>query len=243
MLNINKLSKNIGPKKILNAVSLEVSPGQIAFLLGESGVGKSTLIRILNGLETYDSGSLKLNGQALNNTNIHTLVGMVFQHFNLFPHLTVERNITLALEKVQNKNAIEAKAIATALLKKYKLEDKAASPVSSLSGGQKQRLAIVRALALNPKIICLDEPTSALDPSLSSYVAQQIQELANEGRIVLVATHSMSLVLNDNLHGTVYLMKEGRIVEQASTEEIKKKPDQFKFISQFVKGATEPEIS
>ncbi len=239
MLKINKVSKTIGTKKILNHVSLEVSRGQIAFLLGESGVGKSTLIRILNGLETYTNGSISLDGQELDKHNIHQLVGMVFQHFNLFPHLTVEQNITLALEKVQHKTTVEARGVATALLKKYKLEDKATSPVSSLSGGQKQRLAIIRALALNPQIICLDEPTSALDPSLSSYVAQQIQELANEGRIVLVATHSMSLVLNDNLKGTVYLMKEGTIIEQATTEEIKKNPENFKVIGQFVGGTGE----
>lgn len=238
MLNINKLSKIIGNKKILNQVSLNVAKGQIAFLLGESGVGKSTLIRILNDLETYDSGTISLDGKPLDKSNIHQLVGMVFQHFNLFPHLTVQENITLALEKVQKKSSKDAHAIAIGLLKKYKLEDKAHLAINSLSGGQKQRLAIIRALALNPEVICLDEPTSALDPALSTHVAQQIQELANEGRTVLVATHDMGLVLNDNLKGTVYLMDAGSIVEQATTTDIKANPERFKLIMQFVTGTS-----
>lgn len=239
MLNINHLSKTIGSKKILNEISLSVPPGSIAFLLGESGVGKSTLIRILSGLETYDAGNITLDGTIINEANIHQLVGMVFQHFNLFPHLTVARNITLALEKVQHKTTKQAEIIAQKLLEKYKLGDKGNVTVGSLSGGQKQRLAIIRALALNPKIICLDEPTSALDPSLSSHVAQQIQSLADEGRMVLVATHSMNLVLNDNLKGTVYLMQQGSIVEQTTTQAIKATPKDFPQIYQFMHGIHE----
>jgi polar amino acid transport system ATP-binding protein len=237
MLNINNIAKIINHKPILNDITLQVPAGHIAFLLGESGAGKTTLLRILNGLDTYSSGAITLDNKALDNTNVHRLVSLVFQHFNLFAHLTVERNITLALEKVYHKSTQEARSIAQKLLKKYKLEDKAPLPVSSLSGGQKQRLAIARALATNPYVLCLDEPTSALDPILTNYVAQQIRELADEGRIVLVATHDMNLVLNDALEGAIYLMQAGNIIEEASTDEVKTNTEKLKYLAYFVKGA------
>ncbi|MDR3646844.1 MAG: ATP-binding cassette domain-containing protein [Candidatus Babeliales bacterium] len=213
--------------------------GQIAFLLGESGAGKSTLLRILNNLESYDNGTITLNDKVLDKTNINKAIGIVFQHFNLFPHLTVEKNITLALEKVYNKSNEDAHKIAQELLAKYKLENKSSLSIDTLSGGQKQRLAIARALAINPYVICLDEPTSALDPLLTNYVAQQIQELANENRIVIVSTHDMNLVLNENIHGIIYLMKEGNIIEKASTKEVKTNPEKFKYLINFVKGKSD----
>lgn len=236
MLKIHNLSKAINNKPILTNISLEVSAGHVAFLLGESGAGKSTLLRILNNLEKYDTGTITLDNKVLDTVNVHKVISLVFQHFNLFPHVTIKQNITLALEHVYHKSAQEADRIAQELLKKYKLENKVSASISSLSGGQKQRLAIARALATNPHVICLDEPTSALDPFLTSHVAQQIQQLANEGRIVMVATHDMNLVLNDNVHGIIYLMKEGQIIEAASTKEVKTNAEKLKHLAGFVKG-------
>ena len=240
MLKISNISKSINKKPILANVSLEAPSGQVVFLLGESGAGKSTLLRILNNLETFDTGTITLDGKQLDKTHIHQVINLVFQHFNLFPHLTVKQNITLALEKVYHKSAQEADQIARELLKKYKLESKESAPISSLSGGQKQRLAIARALATNPYVICFDEPTSALDPLLTSYVAQHIQQLAQEGRIVIVATHDMNLVLNSSVHGIIYLMRDGQIIETASTEEVKTNADKLKHLLGFVKGELAP---
>jgi ABC-type polar amino acid transport system ATPase subunit len=237
MLKINNVSKIIKGKAILKDISLTALPGEVTFLLGESGTGKSTLLRVLNGLEKYHSGTITVDDKIVDASNVHTLVKLVFQHFNLFPHLTVQENITLALKHVLHKASQEANHSAQELLKKYKLIDKANSSIKSLSGGQQQRLAIARAEATNPYIICLDEPTSALDPFLTSHVAKQIQELANEGRIVLVATHDMNLVLSNNIHGMIHLMHQGEIIETASTEEIKSDAKKLKKLLPFIKGA------
>ena len=228
MLSIQNLNKTFNGKQILKNISLSLNKGEIAVLVGGSGVGKSTLLRILNNLETIDSGSIILDGQPLDLRTIHKMhrIGMVFQNFNLFSHLSVERNITLALEKVIGKSPAEAHEIASALLVSYGLQDKANASIDQLSGGQKQRLAIARALALKPEIICMDEPTSALDPSLTDYVAQQIQMLANEGYSLLVATHTMRLL--EKLRCTVYLMDKGEIVESANSSELAAYPEKFK---------------
>jgi len=219
-------------KPILQHISVQAAPGEVVFVLGESGAGKSTLLRILNSLEKKDTGTIALNGKELDKK----AVTLVFQHFNLFENLTVLQNITLALEKVQHKNVTEAKDIAQELLQKYKLEDRAAAFVHALSGGQKQRLAIARALAINPSVICLDEPTSALDPALSNYIAQELQQLAVKQCIVIVATHDMNLVLNTKANGTVYLLDKGQIVETASLETIHKDAAQLKYLKTFMQG-------
>jgi len=236
MLKIDALTKTFYNKKILNNISLTVKKGEIALFLGSSGVGKSTLLRILNNLETFDSGSLLLNNVPLDPATINTThtVGMVFQHFNLFDHLTVEENITLPLEQVLKKSPAEAKKIAHNLLEHYSLLDNKDKYIAQLSGGQKQRLAIARALAMQPKIICLDEPTSALDPVLTSYVAGSIQQLALGGYIVLVATHDTDLLAK--LNCTIYLMSGGSIVETAQSEELKNNPDQFPRLKKFIAG-------
>lgn len=236
MLKINQLSKSFGTKKILNNISLTIQKGEIAVFLGSSGVGKSTLLRLLNNLESIDSGIITLDDNKLDLKNInatHT-VGMVFQHFNLFDHLTVEQNITLPLEKVVKKNNADAKKIAHQLLHKYGLLDKNNKYAHQLSGGQKQRLAIARAIAMEPKIICLDEPTSALDPVLTSFVANNIQELAREGYIVLVATHDTDLL--EKLDCTIYLMSAGSIIETAQSQDLKTNPDHFPKIKKFIAG-------
>ena len=236
MLNIRNLKKSFNSKIILNDISLNVKNGEIALFLGASGVGKSTLLRILNNLETVTSGSLSLNNAPLDLATINTThtVGMVFQHFNLFDHLSVERNITLPLERVLKKNPDDAQQYAQKLLARYGLLEKKDKYASQLSGGQKQRLAIARALAMEPKIICLDEPTSALDPVLTSYVANNIQQLANDGYIVLVATHDTDLV--KKLICTIYLMSEGSIIERGPSQAFNENPDAFPHIKKFIAG-------
>lgn len=236
MLKIEHLSKSFHTKKILNNVSLTVKKGEIALFLGSSGVGKSTLLRILNNLETVNSGMIELDGVPLNLSTINTThtVGMVFQHFNLFDHLTVKQNITLPLERVLKKNPTDAQNIAHQLLQRYGLLEQKNKYALQLSGGQKQRLAIARALVMQPKIMCLDEPTSALDPVLTSYVAQNIQQLATDGYIVLVATHDTDLL--KKLDCTIYLMSEGSIVETAHSTELQNNPDIFPRIKKFIAG-------
>jgi ABC-type polar amino acid transport system ATPase subunit len=234
MLKVINVNKAFSGKQILKNISFNVQPGQIAIFLGSSGVGKSTLLRILNGLEKPDSGTLELDENSLFHVQNKQAVGMVFQQFNLFEHLSVMQNITIALEKVLGMNYDQAYAIAFALLQKYGLEDKANFPISSLSGGQKQRLAIVRSLAVNPKVICLDEPTSALDPFLTLSVAHNIQKLAQEGYIVLVSTHDMNLV--KNLNGMIYLMEDGAVVEAVLSQEYFESPEKFSALNNFVRG-------
>lgn len=236
MLKIEHLSKSFGTKKILDDVSLQIKHGEIAVLLGSSGVGKSTLLRVLNNLEKADSGTFSLDGKQIDisTANQHHIVGFVFQNFNLFENLSVEQNITLALEKVGNKTHEQAQQIAHDLLAHYGLADKKHARIQSLSGGQKQRLALARTLALKPEIICLDEPTSALDPMLTSHVAKSIQELAQQGYIVLVATHDTSLI--ERLQATIYLMSEGKIVQSATSAELNENPEKYAAITQFIRG-------
>lgn len=235
MLEIKNLSKHYNSKTVLDNVSLTVQSGEVAFLLGPSGVGKSTLLRILNNLETADSGTLYLKGNPLKPSQI----GMVFQQFNLFDNMTVERNITFALTMVAKKSTAEAQSIAHDLLNQYGLADKTKLYTGQLSGGQKQRLAIARTLAMKPFVICLDEPTSALDPLLTTYVAQAIQDLAKNGYIVLVASHDIALL--KQLTCTIYLMKDkGTIAESAPSDEFEKQSDKFPLIKQFIDGTQKP---
>lgn len=236
MLIIKNLSKKFHEKTILKNINLEVAPGTITVLLGHSGVGKSTLLRILNNLEKPDSGDISFNNKALDLTTVnhqHT-IGMIFQQFNIFEHLTVEQNITLALIQVVGKTKRDAKKIAHALLEHYDLANLAHAYPSQLSGGQKQRLAIARALALQPKILCADEPTSALDPLLTNHVAHTLQELARQGLIIIIASHDVALV--QALECTVYLMEHGTIVESALSQEVQQHPGQFPKITAFMMG-------
>lgn len=236
MLRVHNLKKTFGSKHVVADISFTVDHGAIAVFLGSSGVGKSTLLRIFNNLESLDGGTITLDGKPLDIKRVnqdHT-VGMVFQHSNLFDHLTIEENITLALIHVMKKSPSEARDIAHTLLAKYNLLDQAQKYPAQLSGGQRQRVAIIRTLAMKPKVICFDEPTSALDPLLTNYVAQNIQELAREGYIILIATHDTALL--DKLDATIYLMQDGNIIETASTKEFTKTPGAYQLIQQFVSG-------
>lgn len=237
MLKIKNFKKKFGSKKVLDDISVEVPSGSIAVFLGESGVGKSTLLRVLNGLEKLDSGSASLNGKDvdLENINMTHQFGMVFQQFNLFNHLTNKSNITLALEKSLKKSKEEAGKLADQLLSKYGLSDKADKYPAQLSGGQKQRLALARSLSLRPKVICLDEPTSALDPMLTNSVVDSISELSKEGLTVLIATHDVAIL--SKLDCTIYLMEGGKIIEATTSDDLQNNPSKCPKISAFVQGA------
>lgn len=236
MLHVKNLTKIFHNKKVLNNISFSAQRGSITLFLGASGVGKSTLLRVLNNLETMDEGAVFLDDKLLDISHVnksHT-IGMVFQHFNLFPHLTVLDNITLALIHTQNMSKQAAEKIAYHLLEQYGLDDKKNSSIAQLSGGQKQRLALIRMLALKPKVICLDEPTSALDPLLTTYVASTIQQLAHEGIIVLVATHDVVLI--EKLQCTINLMHAGSIIETASSADYLRQPRSYPALHAFVTG-------
>jgi len=235
MLIINDLSKFIRGKKILNSVSLSVEAGSIALLMGRSGVGKSTLLRVLAGLETADSGTALLDGApiSLDGKSRSDAVGMVFQHFNLFDLMTVLENITFPLIKGSGYSQAAAEKRAHTLLTQFELEEFAQRYPGQLSGGQKQRLAIARALAQQPRIICMDEPTSALDPLLAHAVASQIQQLAHEGYHVVVASHDTKLI--EALTGKLYLMEDGAIAESCDSEEFRLNRSRFWKISEFLR--------
>lgn len=236
MLALNHISKSFGEKKILNNISVTVNAGEIAVFLGSSGVGKSTLLRVLNNLETLDQGSVELDGKKIDLSYVnksHT-IGMVFQQFNLFDHMTVKQNITLALEKTGLASKHDASERADTLLKHYQLFAKADLYPSELSGGQKQRLALARTLALKPRVVCMDEPTSALDPLLTNHVAQSISELSHEGYTILIATHDIDLL--KRLECTIHLMDSGSIVESATSVALKNNPEKYSKIRQFVAG-------
>jgi ABC-type polar amino acid transport system ATPase subunit len=224
MLTITSVCKQYGDKKILENISFSVKKGHIALLLGSSGVGKSTLLRVLSNLETVDSGTITSDGR----------VGMVFQDFNLFENMTAERNITFPLEQLGEIQRIEAKKIAHELLEKYNLMDKKDYYPKELSGGQKQRLAIARTIAQKPHTVCLDEPTSALDPLLTTSVANSINQLAQENYIVVVSTHDTTLI--EKLDCTMYLMEHGSIVESAESHVFKQNPSAFEKIQKFING-------
>ncbi len=232
MLSLKNISKHFQNKLVVNDVSFDVQPGEIVVLLGKSGVGKSTILRILSGLESNESGSITLDNQSLPAQS----VGMVFQEFNLFPHLTVTENITLPLQQIAKKSPEESEKIARQLLVKYELSAQADIHPHKLSGGQKQRVAFARTLAMEPKILCCDEPTSALDPMLTSKVAQEINNLAQQGLMIILATHDTELI--KQIASTIYLMKQGKIIEATTSQDFMENPEKFPFIKNFTQGGT-----
>ncbi len=204
-------------------VSLTVNDGEVVVIIGPSGSGKSTLLRTVNGLETAQSGSILIDGQDImsKNTDIRQIreeVGMVFQSFNLFPHLTVLENITLAPIKVKKMNKKDAEEKAMELLKKVGLADKAGQKPGQLSGGQQQRVAIVRALAMDPKAMLFDEPTSALDPEMIKEVLDVMLSLAKSGMTMLLVTHEMGFARA--AADKIVFMADGHIIETGTPEEM-----------------------
>jgi len=229
MIRIKKLNKSFGSLHVLKDVDLSVSEREVVVLIGASGSGKSTLLRCINFLEIPDSGSgeIAIMGQTVdpqkdNLNQIRSEVGMVFQHFNLFPHRSVLENVTEAPLFVRKLNKSAAVDTAMQLLDKVGLADKAKSYPDQLSGGQKQRVAIARALAMSPKIMLFDEPTSALDPELVGEVLQVMKELAKEGMTMVVVTHEMGFARE--VADRVYYMDEGKIVENGQPDEIFSNP-------------------
>lgn len=194
MLEVKDLKKSFGSRQILDGINLTVKDGRILTIVGPSGAGKTTLLRCITGLERADSGEFLIDGQPFDPESLEpqqTVIGVVFQDFNLFPHLSVLENIELAPKMVLKENAMDAKDNAEKLLDQLGLEDKGNLYPFQLSGGQKQRVAIARALAMKPKILCYDEPTSALDPKLSNEVAKLILSLKKQGMTQLVVSHDM----------------------------------------------------
>ena len=222
-VQIEGLHKSFGTNEVLKGIDLTVATHEVICLIGASGSGKSTLLRCVNLLEPIDSGQISLWGQEITAAGIdpnlvRKQVGIVFQSFNLFPHMTVLRNVTIAPTKVRRLSQAEADEEARALLSRFGLADKAADFPDRLSGGQQQRVAIVRALAMRPQLMLLDEVTSALDPELVAEVLDVIRELAASGMTMIIATHEMGFA-QDIAHRVCFL-EEGRIIEDAPPAEL-----------------------
>ena len=222
-ISVRNLKKNFGSLEVLKDISLEVSEGEVVVLIGPSGSGKSTLLRCLNQLEKVTSGQIIVDGHDVTDkhTDINKVrenIGMVFQHFNLFNHLTVLKNMTLAPVHLKTLSKEEAKDKAMSLLNRVGLADKAEAYPSQLSGGQKQRVAIARALEMNPDIMLFDEPTSALDPEMVGEVLAVMKELAREGMTMVVVTHEIGFARE--VASRVIFMEGGYIVEDGTPDEV-----------------------
>ena len=220
IIHIENIHKHFGKVHALRGVSLDVHKGEVVVIIGPSGSGKSTLLRCINRLEEYDAGRIVVDGILLDNAqNINAVrqeIGMVFQSFSLFAHLTVMENLTLAQRVVRKRSRDESQEIALELLTKVGIPDKAQAYPIQLSGGQQQRVAIARALAMNPKIMLFDEPTSALDPEMIQEVLDVMLTLANEGMTMVVVSHEMGFARA--AANRMILMDEGQIIEEATPE-------------------------
>ncbi|MEH2283284.1 MAG: amino acid ABC transporter ATP-binding protein [Nostoc sp.] len=226
----DNIEKNFGSLKVLKGITGEINRGEVIAVIGSSGCGKSTLLRCFNRLETIDNGRLIINGINLSRPTVNysqlrqlrTQVGMVFQQFNLFPHLSVLKNMTLAPQKVLGKTPKESAQLARLYLEKVGLSDKASAYPEQLSGGQKQRVAIARSLCMNPQIMLFDEPTSALDPELVGEVLQVMQQLAAEGMTMVVVTHEMQFA--KEVADQVIFLDQGIVTEQGPAYEVLTNP-------------------
>nr|WP_171015002.1 amino acid ABC transporter ATP-binding protein [Culicoidibacter larvae] len=221
MIEIQDLHKSFGDIEVLKGIDFTVNKGEVVSIIGSSGSGKSTLLRCINTLETFESGDVKIEGTSIKEMNpidLHTRVGIVFQSFNLFGHLTVLENCVVAQRKVLKKSREEAEQIALELLEKVGMDSFKDAVPEQLSGGQKQRVAIARALAMNPEVLLFDEPTSALDPEMVGEVLEVMKNLATEGLTMLVVTHEMDFARS--VSNKVVFMDGGVIVEEGEPEQI-----------------------
>lgn len=222
-IRFNSVSKSFGDNRVLNEVSLDIAAGEVVTFIGASGSGKSTLLRCANLLETVDAGSIALDDEIITKVGIdpnpiRRRIGMVFQSFNLFPHMSVTRNVTLSLTEVLGVDRAEATERAHTLLERFGLKDKVDRYPDQLSGGQQQRVAIARAMALNPEVLLLDEITSALDPELVGEVLDVVRELKGSGITMLFATHEMSFARE--ISDRVCYLDSGTIAESGSPRDI-----------------------
>ncbi len=227
MIDVKHLSKSFGDHLVLDDISEHVSPGENVVIIGPSGSGKSTFLRCLNLLEQPTAGTITFAGTEITDpkVNIDAMrrqMGMVFQHFNLFPNMTVRKNITLAPVQTKLMSQVEADAEADKLLARVGLADRGDSYPSALSGGQKQRIAIVRSLAMHPKVMLFDEPTSALDPEMVGEVLDVMKELAHEGMTMVVVTHEMGFARE--VGDRVLFMADGKIAESGTPKDIFEHP-------------------
>jgi len=227
VINVDQLTKSFGKNQVLKGITTSIRKGEVVALIGPSGSGKSTFLRCLNLLEVPTSGFISINGDELtapkaNVAAIRQNIGMVFQHFHLFPHMTVLQNITFAPTQVKGMSLAEAQDKGMALLAKVGLSDKADSYPSKLSGGQKQRVAIARSLAMEPEIMLFDEPTSALDPEMVKEVLNVIKDLADSGMTMLIVTHEMKFARE--AADTIYFLDQGLLVEKATPEQFFTQP-------------------
>ena len=227
LIKVDNLCKSFGSVKVLKGINAEIDKGDVVVVIGASGSGKSTFLRCLNLLEEPTSGTILFEGTDITDPSVdinqhRQKMGMVFQQFNLFPHMTVLRNMTLGPIKLLGQSKQEAEANAMTLLKRVGLADRANAYPSQLSGGQKQRIAIVRALAMNPDVMLFDEPTSALDPEMVGEVLEVMKQLAKEGMTMVVVTHEMGFARE--VGTDIVFVDEGVIVEQGSPEEFFENP-------------------
>lgn len=227
MIKVHNLQKSFGSNNVLNGIDEHIEKGEVVVIIGPSGSGKSTFLRCLNMLEEPTAGEIyiddvQINAPKADINKIREKMGMVFQHFNLFPHLTVLENITIAPVKLKKMTKEQAKAKAMELLKVVDLEDKADSYPSQLSGGQKQRIAIVRALAMDPEVILFDEPTSALDPEMVGEVLDVMKKLAKAGMTMVVVTHEMGFAREVGTR--LLFIDEGKVLESGNPREVLENP-------------------
>lgn len=238
MITVKNLKKNFGDLTVLKGIDVTIEKGECVVVIGPSGSGKSTFLRCLNRLEEPDGGEIDIEGTDLlsPHTDINEMrqrIGMVFQHFNLFPHKTILENVTLAPIKLKKMPQKEAEDAALDLLRRVGIEDKASVYPSTLSGGQKQRVAIARSLAMNPQVMLFDEPTSALDPEMVGEVLDVMKNLAKEGMTMVVVTHEMGFA--KEVANRVLFMADGVILEEGTPEEIFEHP-QHERTKSFIKA-------
>ncbi|MBW5814373.1 amino acid ABC transporter ATP-binding protein [Yersinia kristensenii] len=236
LITINQVQKYYGQNHVLKGVDLDIEMGEVISIIGRSGSGKSTLLRCINGLEEYQDGSIKLGGMTVTHRDsqareISRSVGMVFQSFNLFPHMTALENVMLAPRRVLKKSAAECRELATEMLTKVGLADRMDYYPANLSGGQQQRVAIARALAMQPKVLLCDEITSALDPELVGEVLKVLEQLAVEGMTLILVTHEMSFARE--VGDRVVFMHQGRVWEQGESRALFAHPQTAEF-KQFI---------